>query len=137
MATLYFVRHGRLVPIREHIPFGPNVPEQATRQLLAGPTSRDIRVGDTTAIPSQTRLISLDLRGSVAVVDLSKEFAGTGGVDQALAVGQIVLTLTAAPEVRSVQFAIEGDQIEAPDGRGSLSSQPRSAADFRVMTAPQ
>jgi hypothetical protein len=131
--SLYFVRGSRLVARKQHVPVGPNVPEQAVRSLLVGPTPQAIRAGDATSIPSQTRLISLDLTGSLALVDLSKEFAAVGGTDQLLAVAQIVLTLTGSPEIRSVLFDIQGRRIEVPDGHGSLSSTPQSASDYKRL----
>jgi spore germination protein GerM len=113
--------------------FGPNLPELAVRELLLGPTPADIRAGDMTAIPSQTRLISLDVTGTVAAVDLSSEFASSGGSDQILSVAQIVMTLTGTPQITSVRFDIQGREVEAPDGRGSLSNAPRTAADYRNL----
>lgn len=134
---LFFVRGGHLVASRRHVSSDANVPEAALRELLLGPTPADFSAGDTTSIPSQTRLISLDVDPrSVAHVDLSKEFAGIGGSDQILAVAQIVLTLTAADQIRRVSFLIEGRPIEVPDGHGSLSSQPRAASDYVGLRHP-
>jgi spore germination protein GerM len=131
---LYFVRRGRLQLTRQHVLPGPNIPEAALRQLLNGPTPADVQAGDTTSVPTQTKLISLDVAGTVGNADLTKEFTGIGGSDQILAVAQIVLTLTSSPQIRSVTFAIDGQPIEVPDGVGSLSSRPRTAADYAGLT---
>jgi hypothetical protein len=129
VALVYLVERGRLVSVARHV-FGANVAAQGVRLVLAGPTSDEARQGITTDVPSQTRLISLDLIGRVATVDLSSEFGAVGGSDQVLAVAQIVWTLTSSPAVDAVGFSINGRPVDVPDGSGSLSATPRRRADF-------
>jgi len=113
--------------------FGANVPAEAVRLLLTGPEPAEAAHGLTTDIPSGTRLISLDLTGPVAKVDLSAEFGTVGGSEQVLAVAQIVYTLTASRYIDAVSFAISGKPIEVPDGSGSLSRTPRNRQDYRNL----
>lgn len=128
--TVYLVRGDRLVAARRRVT-GLNVPAEALRVLLKGPTADESAAGFVSDVPSQTRLISLDLNGVVASVDLSTDFGTTGGSQQVLAVAQIVYTLTASKFIDSVVFSLNGRPIETPDGSGSLSTAPRSRDDYR------
>jgi spore germination protein GerM len=128
--TVYLADGDRLVPVTRRVT-GLNLPAEALRSLLEGPTSTEGAAGVVSDIPSQTRLISLDLNGAVAAVDLSDDFGTTGGSQQVLAVAQIVYTLTASKYIDSVVFSLAGKPIEVPDGSGSLSTAPRSRADYK------
>lgn len=127
--TVFFVRDGRLAGRPRRV-ISDNVAAAAVRALLLGPSPKETATGIATAVPSNTRLISLDLTGSVASVDLSDEFGTVGGSQQVLAVAQIVYTLTASRSIGQVRFAIEGRPVEVPDGSGSLSTAPRTRADY-------
>jgi len=128
--TVYLVDGERLVPARRRVT-GLNVPAESLRALLGGPNSQESLGGFVSDIPSQTRLISLDLNGAIASVDLSDDFGGAGGSQQVLAVAQIVYTLTASKYIDAVAFSLAGKRIEVPDGSGSLSTSPRSRADYK------
>jgi spore germination protein GerM len=129
---VYFVRQDRLATTPRRV-FGENVPAEALRLLLDGPSAQEATRGLTSDVPGQTRLVSLDLSGPVATVDLSPEFGTVGGSEQVLAVAQIVYTLTASRFIDTVRFAINGKPIEVPDGSGSLASAPRSRDDYRQL----
>ena len=133
--AVYFVRDDRLVTSLRRVD-GDNAPAEIVRMLLDGPTREEAARNITSDIPEGTRLISLDVVGSIATVDLSEQFGTAGGSDQVLAVAQIVYTLTSTGAVRAVQFAIGGKVIEEPDGSGSLASTPRSRADY-AQVAPK
>lgn len=133
--AVYFVRDGRLVTSLRRVD-GDNAPAEIVRMLLDGPTRDEAARNITSDIPEGTRLISLDVVGSIATVDVSEQFGTVGGSDQVLAVAQIVYTLTSTGEVRAVQFAIGGKVIEVPDGSGSLASTPRSRADYAQVAPP-
>jgi spore germination protein GerM len=133
--TVFLVNGDRLVPARRRVT-GLNVPAEALRALLEGPTATESTAGVVSDIPSQTRLISLDLNGAVAAVDLSEDFGTTGGSQQVLAVAQIVYTLTASKYIDAVVFSLAGKPVEVPDGSGSLSTAPRSRADYKKVAPP-
>lgn len=130
--TVYLVDANHLVPAVRRVT-GLNVPAEALRALLRGPTASEGAAGIASDIPSQTRLFSLDLNGSVAAVDLSTDFGAAGGSQQVLAVAQIVYTLTASKLIDAVTFSLGGKPIEVPDGSGSLSTSPRTRADYRAQ----
>lgn len=127
--SIYLVDGDRLVPATRHVT-GTNVPARSLGVLFLGPTTAEAAQGYRTAIPSLTRLISLDVSDRVATVDLTKQFGSLGGSDQVLAVAQIVFTLTASPRIRAVTFAIGDTPIAVPDGSGSLDTTARTRDDY-------
>lgn len=133
--TVYLVSGDRLVAVHRRVT-GLNVPAEGLRALLEGPTSSESATGVVSDIPSQTRLISLDLNGAVAAVDLSDDFGAAGGSQQVLAVAQIVYTLTASKYIDAVTFSLAGKPVEVPDGSGSLSTAPRTRADYKKVAPP-
>jgi spore germination protein GerM len=127
--AVFFVSGGRLVAAQRRT-VGGNVPASSVRLLLVGPTPAEVAAGVRTDVPSGTRMVSLDVEGPIATVDLSEEFGTVGGSDQVFAVAQIVYTLTASRFIDAVRFAIRGHPIEVPDGSGSLSAVPRTRSDY-------
>lgn len=132
---LYFVRDDRLATALRRV-VDDHDPAEVVRLLLAGPTRQEVARKLTSDVPEGTRLISLDVSGDVATVDLSEEFGTAGGSEQVLAVAQIVYTLTASDRIDAVRFAIDGKVIEVPDGSGSLAKAPRSRADYPQVAPP-
>lgn len=129
-ADIFLVNGDRLVVRHRHIT-GLNIPAEALRSLLVGPTPAESANGLSTDVPAQTRLYSLDLKGSVASVDLSPTFGTAGGSQQVLAVAQIVFTVTASRYIDGVKFAVAGRAIEVPNGSGSLTSGVKTRADYQ------
>jgi spore germination protein GerM len=132
-AVVYFFANGWLATARRTF-VGDNVAAEAARALMAGPTAAESARGFSTDLPPQTRVISLDVTGSVATVDMSGEFGDVGGSEQVFAVAQLVYTLTAPGNgISAVRFAISGSPIEVPDASGSLSAAPRTRSDYRSL----
>jgi spore germination protein GerM len=130
---VYLVRDDRLVAA-DRVVVGTNVPAEAIRSLLRGPTPDESVAGITTAVPPSTRMLSLDVSDGVATVDLSAEFGTSNGDNQVVAVAQIVFTVTASPYVRAALFSVDGRPIQVPDDTGSLSSVPRSRAEYERLS---
>lgn len=130
--NVYLVEGDRLVLRRRHIT-GLNIPAEALRSLLVGPTPSESRHGLSSDIPAQTRLYSLDLKGSVAMVDLSPTFGTARGSQQVLAVAQIVFTVTASRYIDAVRFAVAGRPIDVPNGSGSLTGGVKTRGDFQQL----
>ena len=75
-------------------------------------------------IPKGTRLLSLNLKDGIAIVDLSKEFVDNfnGGSEmEALTVHSIVHTLTQFSKVKAVRFLVEGEKLETLGGHLDIS----------------
>ena len=66
-------------------------------------------------IPAGTQLLSLELEGSRAVVDLSAPYGTLSGVGLALADYAITLTLTQLPEILAVKITVRGQELAYRD----------------------
>ena len=85
--------------------------EQLVTALLAGPTDPTL----TGVIPAETELLSLELNGAVATVDLSSRYRLLSGVALSLADYAITLTLTQLPEISVVNITVRGQQLAYRD----------------------
>lgn len=132
VGDVYFLRGGHLVAVHRRVE-GIDPPAELLRSLLAGPRTKETAAGLSTAIPSQTALLSLDLVGTTATVDLNAQFGSVSGTDEVDAVAQIVYTVTASPYIQAVRFSIAGKPVDVPDASGSLSLAPRTRADYRAL----
>jgi hypothetical protein len=129
------VRDGRLALVdrRVEVPAGP---DEAVRALLRGPTEAQLEAGFRSAVPSRARLISLDVRDSLATLDLGAELAEVSGEEQLLAVAQLVIAADSTEGVEGVDLQLEGRHIDVPLPDGSLSSRPVSTADYAPLLDP-
>lgn len=126
--VVYLVHEGRLVAAARQLPpEAPSLPVAAMDALLQG------RSGVwRTAIPEGTRVLSVDLEGVVATVNLSDEFEHSApGGRLALRVAQVVYTLTETPQVGAVRFEIEGSPTAVPIARGRVVLRPVTRADYQ------
>lgn len=75
--------------------------------LLAGPSDETLK----NTIPAGTSLLSLELDGSRAVVDLSSPYQTLSGISLTLADQAVTLTLTQLPDILSVQITVRGQEL--------------------------
>ena len=80
---------------------------QLVERLLAGPTQE----GFKRTIPSGTNLLSLELQGRRAVVDLSAAYGSLSGIALTLADYAITLTLTQLPDIQAVEITVRGNRL--------------------------
>lgn len=80
---------------------------QLMQELLAGPRDETLK----STIPSGTLLLSLHVKGSQALVDLSSPYGTLSGVALTLADQAITLTLTQLPDILSVQIMVRGREL--------------------------
>jgi germination protein M len=108
--TLYEVLEapGYLVPVARRAPESEVSPEHAVVGLLAGPQAGPGLVG---AFAPGAQLVDFAAGGGRARVELSA--AALDGVDAAVAVDALVLTLTEFPEIASVSVAVGGQPLDA------------------------
>ena len=92
-------------------PSAQELAEQLLQALLAGPIDSTL----TAVIPADTALISLELEGTWAKVDLSTRYRMLSGVELALADYAITLTLTQLPEISAVNITVRGQQLAYRD----------------------
>jgi germination protein M len=131
---VYFLRDEKIGAAGRSVPLTPGVGAAAMRALLAGPTAEDRAAGLSSAVPSGTTLLGLDIAGGVATVDLSSQFAAGGGsLSMQARVAQVVHTLTQFPTVESVRFELEGRPVTALGGEGIDLSKPLTRKDVEAL----
>ena len=81
--------------------------EALMEALLKGPADETLK----STLPSGTTLLSLEIEGDRARVDLSPSYESLSGVALTLADGAIALTLAQVPEVSSVQITVRGREL--------------------------
>ena len=119
---LFFISNSRIIKVQRNVA-SPANPSQALSSLVEGPSTSPEFVGLRTALPT-TFTAKVDVTRGVAQVDATRAFLNSlSGLDQKLAIAQIVLTLTSRPGVGQVLFSVDGKLISVPRGRGdSVSS---------------
>ena len=85
--------------------------ETLVQELLAGPADPTLE----NPIPAGTSLLSLELKGAQAVVDLSASYRSLSGVALTLADYAITLTLTQLPEISAVSVTVRGQPLAYRD----------------------
>ena len=114
---LFFISNSRIIKVQRNVATPAN-PAQALSSLVEGPSTSPEFVGLRTALPT-TFTAKVDVIRGVAQVDATRAFLNSlSGLDQKLAIAQIVLTLTSRPGVGQVLFSVEGKLISVPRGRG-------------------
>lgn len=104
---------GFLVPVTRPVASAADLAAAALEQLVGGPGSSISALKPV--MPSTTRVMSLSMEGSKAVVDFSSDLAEAEDLD--VAVAAIVLTLTELPGISSVKLTMGGQDIQMPDGK--------------------
>ena len=102
------------------------------RDLLAGPTDTERSGGLGSALPGGNPIGEIRLSNGQAAVDITVA-EGAVRSDEVLAVGQVVCTLDARPDVNAVIFISGGQPIEVPRADGSLSEGPLTTADYASL----
>lgn len=103
------------------------LPELLIRELIAGPTSENLR----RTIPEEVQLLGISVEDGVAFVDFSEEMRSKhwgGSAGELMTIGSVVNTLTELPEIESVQFLIEG-QVEESIWGHATTSEPFTRMD--------
>lgn len=101
--------------------------------VVSGPDERDEAKGLSTLIAIDSRL-SGKLDGRHVTIDLDLGTAPAAQKSQALAVGQIALSVLNVHGVRRVSFTKNGSSIEVPLPRGPRANAVVIADDYRDVT---
>ena len=107
---------GALSPEYRSFPLSQDASAQETAEallsaLLEGPERMDLQ----SPIPQGTSLLSLELAGSRAAVDLSAAYGSLSGVALTLADYAITLTLTQLPSISLVRITVRGQELAYRD----------------------
>ena len=133
----FFVYGDQLVGVKRELPDGSarTRVHDAVAALLSGPTEPEQSSGLSTAIPNGLLLTVADTEDGEATIELTGELRNSPMDETVLAVGQIVLTATAQPDIERVRLVHDGETLEAPLIDGSLRSGPLTAADYKRLLA--
>jgi germination protein M len=133
--SVYFISGEQIVAEHRVIPKTESVGKAALQALLKGPSSDETANGVSSAIPSGTAYLGLDIAQGVATVDLSKEYASGGGsTSMAMRLAQVVYTLTQFPTVTGVTFRLDGQTVTVFGGEGIILDHPVGRADYEELT---
>lgn len=103
----------------------PDVPAAALAALMAGPSDVERANGESSNIRTVTQLSGMTLEDGVATVSFNRYFETAKTRPQ---VAQVVYTLTQFPEVRAVQFLVDGTT------NGATGVGPMTRDDFPELT---
>jgi len=132
---VYLLR-GEVVAPATAPPTGPDprsTAADALERLVAGPTDQDRAAGLSTALSRDARLSLVDLTAGRATVDVRSGEGPVGAGKLALAVAQVVLTLTSVTGIDEVVLSSDGQPISAPLPDGALTDRPLTARDYRSV----
>lgn len=85
--------------------------EALLAELLEGPLDETLK----SPFPAGTALLSVEVNGSRALVDLSAAYSTLSGVGLTLADYSIALTLTQLPDILSVKITVRGQELAYRD----------------------
>lgn len=85
----------------------PRLAAALMNELLKGPADETLK----SALPAGTSLLSLEIDGDRARVDLSPSYESLSGVALTLADSAVAMTLSQVPEVSSVQITVRGREL--------------------------
>ena len=98
--------------------------------LVEGPNAAELEQHLHSALPSDIKVLSVELDDGVVDIDLSSQVLDTPPADLQLAVAQIVLTATELRGDRSVIIRVNGTAESWPNGAGRDQSTPLTIYDF-------
>ena len=120
----------RLVQARREVP-GPASVRIVLEALFNQPPNEIERdAGISSAIPPDTTIEDSSIDGDVLVLELSENFYDLEGDPSRNAFAQIVYTATGLSDVQLVQFALDGELVEARDGGGEDQIGPLGRNDY-------
>lgn len=113
--SLYFPSkdNSRVVGEKREIAIeGGAIIKSSVEALIQGPENDELRK----AFPDGTKLLSANTVGNVAVVNFSKEYENTNGLDELLLRVTLVNTLTEIEGVEKVRIMVVGQEFIGPSG---------------------
>ncbi|MFC4070298.1 GerMN domain-containing protein [Actinoplanes subglobosus] len=111
-------------------------PQRQLDLLVAGPTPAEQAQGLSTALAAAVLTVTVPAASSTAAVEIREPEEGAGRVDDAVAYGQIVCTLTARADVAAVVFLRDGRRLQVPRGDSQVTDDPLTADDYRTLMDP-
>lgn len=122
-----------LVSVHRDIPSTPGIARASLAELVDGPSGadKDLIDGISSAVPTDTLVLGINIDNGLATVDLSREFeSGGGSFSMFSRLAQVVYTVTQFPTVDEVEFRLDGEPVTVFSGEGIVLDGPASRADF-------
>jgi len=137
--TVYFSQQSgnKIVtkPVHRWMPkeYAPEAAVWALEQQLKGPTPHEVKQGLYSEIPKGTRLMAVNETPKAVVINLSEEFATSGGSNsQQQRWQEFATTLKGLGYKKTMTIQIEGKPMSAFGGEG-LEPSLNEAADLKAM----
>lgn len=132
--TIYLDSNAHLVAVSRAVP-APASLSGALAALGGGPTNAEAAQGlespISTAVP--LTLSRKGRHGPIVTVSVSGSFTSLAGADQAIAMAQLVFTVTAFPGVTGVDVRVHGHAAKVPTAKGTLAGGPLVRADYASL----
>ncbi|MBT8217926.1 MAG: hypothetical protein HKN74_07110 [Acidimicrobiia bacterium] len=109
--------------------------EDTIGELLNGLTPSEVDLGLSTAIPSGTELLGVEVADGVATVDLTGAFeAGGGTFSMQARLAQLVYTVTGFdPAITGVRLSLNGVPVEVFSNEGLVLDDPMTRDGFQDL----
>jgi germination protein M len=110
--TLYFATKNasNLVAEKREVPKSTHPARTALEELIAGPKNAELEK----VVPAKTKIRDLKVKDHVAYVDFSEEFVKDhwgGAAGEIITTSAVIDTLTEFPDIKLVQFMVEGKNL--------------------------
>ncbi|MGH8988277.1 MAG: GerMN domain-containing protein [Acidimicrobiales bacterium] len=130
--TLYLAGSARLIATSRELPTPVGL-HRVLGALGEGPTPVQAAAGLESPISTAAPLSLVSETGTRVTVGVSSSFTKLTEQDQALAIAQLVYTLTVLPGISSVSIRIDGRRAKVPTDGGTLSGAPLRRADYAAL----
>lgn len=126
----YLIPETREIQILKDTRSATTVAEAIVKELIAGPTSKDL----ISTIPKETKLLSVKIENQIAYVDFNEEIKTKhpgGSAGETMTIYSLVNSLTELPEITKVQILINGKKIDTLVEHADLT-QPISRDESKI-----
>jgi hypothetical protein len=132
--VVYLVGPDGLAPVTRDVRGTPTARDSADA-LTTGPTSDEAHAGYRSALVPGA-IEEIRVANGKATVELDPEFLQQGRLEQALAIAQMVLTLTELDTVDRVRFLVGGEPLAVAQDNGRTTTAPISRDQVAVPPLP-
>lgn len=134
---LHLVTEDDIRPVLRAMPMNPS-PQDVLDALIAGLPAGVLSFPVRSALPSNLDA-TVSVERGLAIVDTDESLlTDISPLDQRLAIGQIVLTLTSRPGIGQVSFRVAGVPRAVPRAGGELAppDEPVAYDDYSALLSP-